>query len=398
MQCAGPDGGVPSVGRGDLIRMLLSATWPGDILDVVAHAVCETTAFRRSLILDVDRARKSVRARAGHGLDVELIRSAGGRLDDYPVFSRLAHGDAPLVVAAADLADLMPARCVATFDVRSTVVVQPLRTAQLGLLGVIFCDTGADACHPDDGSLATLRDLSEVAALAFQHAVLLTQLVAFQALRERSRIAGELHDGVSQLLFAAVLDVDELRAGHRLGLTEVSVLDRLADRLESALQQLRAALIELVSGDVPDGRSEGSRANPVAERVRSVVQEFEHSGGIAPEFEAVGEGPEPVPARCDVLVRTVREGLTNVIKHAGATRAVVRLRRGESWWTVEVSDDGHGSPGEMRRALAGRDARAFGLQSLAAETARLGGRLWVSEAPGLRGVRVGVAVPVSTDE
>lgn len=81
-------------------------------------------------------------------------------------------------------------------------------------------------------------------------------------------------------------------------------------------------------------------------------------------------------------------------KHAGATESEVQVRRRTSWWTVEVSDDGAGSATAVRRTIAAGGS-VFGLRALNENGARPGGRLWVSDAPRLRGLRLGIAVPVA---
>ena len=73
---------------------------------------------------------------------------------------------------------------------------------------------------------------------------------------------------------------------------------------------------------------------------------------------------------------------------------LVVLRCGRRWWTVEVHDDGAGDPQFVRECAA--KATSFGLFSLVSDTARVGGRFWVAEAPALGGVRLSVSVPVAT--
>ncbi|NMI00547.1 sensor histidine kinase [Pseudonocardia acidicola] len=385
------------ISRAELTRMLLSLSEVDDVLELVARTVCETTGFVRSMIMDLDGPSGRVRGRAGHGVPTGSVAGAGGMVDNFPVFGVLARSGETLITRLDEMAALMPARCMELFQVRGPVVAQPMRSDRLGLLGIVFCDGGnAPEFGPSAADIQTLREMSEVAALAFQHALLLHRSVVLQSLRERSRIAADLHDGVTQQLYAACLDVDELRSSAGLAPDDALVLDRLALRLDTASQQLRSALAQIVGGEVPDTmRGDGSTGR-VIDRVRALVDDLCGSGGPTADIEIKGDGPEPDPARADVMVRAVREGLANVAKHASATQVEVQIRRGSSWWTVEVSDDGVGSAGEVRRAITAGGS-AFGLRSLDENVARLGGRLWISDAPRLLGVRLGVAVPVATD-
>lgn len=387
---------VVSVDPIELARLFLSATEPTDVLDAVARAACERTSFRRSVIMAVDPVRGLVRGRAGFGVDPAKVVAAGGPVGDYPVIPKLTASAAPLVVPASEVADMVPDQCLRLFDVHGPIAVQLLRSDRLGLLGIVFCDHGpTSTLRPSAADLATLTELSEVAALAFQQALLLRRSVSLQELRERSRIAAALHDGVTQQLFAATLEVEELRAGAVLGERATVGLERLADRLGTALQQLRVALVEIAAGGVPDDRGTQDGDQAVATRIRSVLARTGAGGGPIPDLDVTGEGPEPDAVSADLLVRAVREGAANAGRHGHATQIAVHLRRGGSWWTVEIDDDGSGSAVDVRRVLSGHENNSFGLPSLAKECARVGGRIWVSDAPRLHGLRLGVAVPLS---
>jgi signal transduction histidine kinase len=204
-------------------------------------------------------------------------------------------------------------------------------------------------------------------------------------------LAAELHDGVSQQLFAAELDVHELRCTPGLAPEVRQVLDRLALRLETGSRELRAALFRMLESE-----REQEESAPLAGRVRETVEDFRVREGLSATLRVHGAGPEPAPAAARLLLRTVREGLANVIKHASATEVLVVLRCGRRWWTAEVHDDGCGDPQAVRDCAA--QATSFGLFSLVSDTSRVGGRFWLSEAPGLGGVRLSVSVPVGTAE
>jgi signal transduction histidine kinase len=133
----------------------------------------------------------------------------------------------------------------------------------------------------------------------------------------------------------------------------------------------------------------------VVDLIRDRLDEFRAHSDINVDFDVRGTGPEPAVECRDVLVRAVREGLTNVIKHANATQVTVALRRDTKGWAVQVDDDGMGRAAEVRRLLTLTKAESFGLPSLAADAARLGGRFWVSAAPRLGGVSIGVEAPTN---
>jgi signal transduction histidine kinase len=86
------------------------------------------------------------------------------------------------------------------------------------------------------------------------------------------------------------------------------------------------------------------------------------------------------------LYRLSQEALANVVKHARATSATVRIAAKDDTVSVEVSDDGRG----FAPAAVGPDH--FGLRSMRDRVADLGGRLQVTSTPG-RGTVLRVEVP-----
>ena len=199
-------------------------------------------------------------------------------------------------------------------------------------------------------------------------------------------LAAELHDGLSQQLFAAELDVHELRCTPGLSPEVRAVLDRLATRLEMGSKELRGALFKMLEAE-----REQEELVPVSDRVRDALADFHDRHGLVVRLQADGTGPDPDLAAGRLLLRTVREGLANVAKHAGAAQVLVVLRRGRRWWTVEVHDDGCGDPAAIGRCAS--EATSFGLFSLLTESSRVGGRLWVVRSPALAGVQLSVSVP-----
>ncbi|MDN5853168.1 MAG: sensor histidine kinase, partial [Actinomycetia bacterium] len=104
------------------------------------------------------------------------------------------------------------------------------------------------------------------------------------------------------------------------------------------------------------------------------------------------ERPLPDEAR-EALYRAAQEGLTNVRKHAHATRADIVLDYGEGAVRLEVRDDGTGPVGDgTGGADAGAQVGGFGLVGLRERAAELGGTVQVTSAPG-QGFAMRVEVP-----
>jgi signal transduction histidine kinase len=107
---------------------------------------------------------------------------------------------------------------------------------------------------------------------------------------------------------------------------------------------------------------------------------------VRTEVEGV---PKPLPAPVDAAAfRIVQESLTNVVRHARATAATVRIRYGEDDLTIQIDDDGAGVAGSSPSADGGR-----GIAGMRERVTALGGQLDAGRLPG-RGFRIRARLPV----
>lgn len=201
------------------------------------------------------------------------------------------------------------------------------------------------------------------------------------------RLAGDLHDGAIQALIVAGYDLVELVETADLPPAARELVERVAARIDESYDQMRQVLTEMSQEHDP-----GDPELPLLDALHACCA----GGRLVPEptrLVTIGAGPEPVGAARDVAVRAVREGLANARKHAVATRAVVTIRRGQRWWKIDVDDDGTGDEHTLRCSVHDTSGGSYGLRSLALDAARAGGRLWITSAPGLGGIRLSVSVP-----
>jgi signal transduction histidine kinase len=153
---------------------------------------------------------------------------------------------------------------------------------------------------------------------------------------EQARIARELHDVVAHSV--SVMVVQAAAAD--------DVFDTRPDRAREALRAIEAAgrdaLVELrrLLGSVRGDRAEYA-PQPGLDRLDELVETV-RAAGLEVELRIDGE-PRPLPVAVELSAyRLVQEALTNVLKHAQATRAEIALRYGEDGLDVEVRDDGSG--------------------------------------------------------
>jgi signal transduction histidine kinase len=200
---------------------------------------------------------------------------------------------------------------------------------------------------------------------------------------ERLRIARELHDALGHHL-----SLINVQSGVALHLNEElpehtrSSLFAIKEASKEALSELRSVLDIL--------RQEGERAprSPTSTlaRLDDLVSQAA-AAGLEVRTESSGE-VRPLPFGVDVAAfRIVQEALTNVGRHAGPATASVRLTYGDRELTVQVDDDGRGTPAR------GAGGSGKGIVGMRERVAALGGDLEAGPRPG-GGFRVRARLPL----
>jgi signal transduction histidine kinase len=190
-------------------------------------------------------------------------------------------------------------------------------------------------------------------------------------LHERRRLERDLHDGAQQRLVSLALTLRMAR--EKLG-PDAGEAGRLLDRSRQELDEALKEIRELARGLHPTLLSDRG--------LGGAVEALAHRAPLPVE---VGEVPAQRLAEQVELTAyfVVSEALTNVAKHASATRASVTVTNGNGRLAVEVSDDG----------IGGADiALGTGLRGLADRLAAIEGRLDVDSKPG-RGTTVRASIP-----
>lgn len=370
---------------GGIGRLLLASFDADDVLRGVAQGICEFGRLSRCLILDYDSSTDMLRGRAGHGIDPADVDAVRAHIGEAPPIRQAVEGQSIVVIRDPYDGPLLPLEYLRQFEVAGSLVAVPLCSAEMGVLGVAILDRGGENFELSATQRRALSTFADLAALAMQNAALVERSRQLAAMLERSQIAANLHDSLSQALFAARMKMTELLdeelSGSARGLAEEAgeLTAQAVDRIHEALYTL-----------VDDGRAAGT----LLDDVRAVINEFVDEDFASIDLVLHGRGTDPVGASAKLLVRAIREALTNAYKYARATEVVVTVRRGAVWWSVEICDDGCGDPVAIRRHLTSSRA-TFGLASLDAEARRLGGRLYVGRAARLGGVALSVSVPAS---
>jgi two-component system, NarL family, sensor kinase len=248
-------------------------------------------------------------------------------------------------------------------------------------LGTLLLEvTAGDELRPSDRRLLT--DLARHVSAAVQAERLYGELEASRARlvsareEERRRIRRDLHDELGPTLAAVAIEIE--RAALELE-TDPQVasarLDALAGRVRGTVQSVRA----LVEGLRPPALDDLGLGGAVRELVRSLGRgPVEFAVTIDNDLGSLSAAVELA------AYRIAGEALTNVLRHAGASRCQVSLRRTSDSLVVLVEDDGRGLGG--RRAGMGR-------RSMVERAAELGGTLEVVDRE-RGGTRVTAVLPL----
>jgi PAS domain S-box-containing protein len=262
--------------------------------------------------------------------------------------------------------------------------ILPLRTRRslVGLLCIGPEDPGRVYTPPE---VALMQTVAGVLASALDNAHLFAQAQAAAAEQERRRLARELHDSVSQALFAAACIAESLPGLWELDPAEGrEALANLHRFTASALAEMRALLVEL--------RPPVLIASPLHETL-AVLAPATRARGLADIRTVLAPAPLLPPEVQVALYRIAQEALNNVVKHARATHAILTLavtpepQAGAAWAgtiVMAVADNGRGF---APRAGAGDH---YGLSTMRERAAEIGARLEVNSSVG-GGTRVSVS-------
>lgn len=204
---------------------------------------------------------------------------------------------------------------------------------------------------------------------------------------EGARIAREIHDELGAALSSLRWDLEEVGEV----LSEPADAARVAD-----LRRKVAGMMSLTDTTVNTVRRIASELRPVAlddlgltEAVEWQAGQFQARTGIVVSCDCHLENVELSHEQATAVFRIFQEALTNVLRHARATRVEVALKREAAWLVLTVSDDGRGMTAEE---LSG--SRTLGLLGMRERANLVGGELDIRGEEG-RGTTVTVRIPVS---
>lgn len=229
-------------------------------------------------------------------------------------------------------------------------------------VGNLYLTDKEDALEFSQDDLRLVEAFARHAGLAIHNAQMHEELRQLAILQERERIAQDLHDGSIQSLYAVSLsleDIEDLMRSDPSGAADR--IDHAIDSIHSTIQGIR----EFIMGLDPEARS----AVDLLAGLTQLADEFERSTLIEVELTSdpdVSIGPEEALQ----LVQLTREAMSNVARHAEASKVNVSVEDRREMLRLSIIDDGRGfDPG------AARVPGHHGLTNMNARAEALGGTL-----------------------
>jgi signal transduction histidine kinase len=232
------------------------------------------------------------------------------------------------------------------------------------------------------GVVVTLDDVSDVQLAKLAIKRLSLRLSRLQE-QERERIALELHDSTAQHLAAASLNLAALKARITLSDRNATLLADVERSLQSALHEVQVTSFALYTPRLDEG---GLRVT-----LERFIRTYTRQTGIRTTLRAPALDPLPQKLQ-QALLRVAQEALTNVRRHAAASRATVRFRLTRESVVLSISDNGKGMDFVSLSDLP-TSGTGIGISGMHARLDQLGGMLRVKSRPG-RGTRIIAQIPL----
>jgi signal transduction histidine kinase len=361
----------------EMATALLSGADPDQVLRAVSTRVSTLTNADMAGVLAPsvdDDETMTIVAGVGHAAsDIEGVRIAMG---PGSYLGQVQEAAAPLLIDDVSSAPLLglntPTAVEVTAGFGPAMLVPVGQTPGRGLI-VVMRATGREPFSADD--LDLLSSFAAQASVVLELARTQQRERRLQVQADRDRIARDLHDHVVQRIFATGLALD--RISRNLEATSPEVAARISERvdeLDGTIVRIRSSIFELQEAD---------DASPmtVRRRVGEVVRSVTDGHDLRPDLRIRDEVEDLPPDLVHDVVAVVRELVTNVVRHARASRLTVAVTVGDDV-SVVVTDDGRGLPSITVRS---------GMTNLADRAERRGGRL--STTSGTSGTQVSWVVP-----
>lgn len=236
----------------------------------------------------------------------------------------------------------------------------------------------------DELAEANRRLAASMAQNAELHDLLVAQARESGVIEERQRLAGEIHDTLAQGLTGIIAQLEAAEHTRHRPTEWSRHLGQARALARSSLTEARRSVRALRPEQLEDAT--------LPEAIDALAETWSLHSGVAADVQTAGD---PVRSGSDTetaVFRVAQEALSNVAKHARASKVRLTLTYVDDVLLLDVVDDGIGFSVD---SVSTQNPHGFGLIGMRERLRRVGGRLTVESAPG-SGTSVNAAVPLAT--
>lgn len=367
---------------------------------VLAAASDSRTLYKNSVAAVLDLLRNVPGARVslwlGSDEEMEVVATTGEHrarvldapiaLDDLPADVRVCLRDGlSISVHPADVALLQNVSGHASMA--REVFVVPLRTrGELTGAMMVACNMPLQ-----QESKNALESLGAEIALASENLQLVEEARLMSVMEERQRLAHEIHDTLAQGFTSIAMSISAAQLAEPQTLSDSAPARR---HLDSARHTARESLAE-ARRLVWALRPESLDRHTLPEALQNLADEWSKETEVEAQTNITGTPRRLLPEAEAALVRIAQEALSNIRKHANASRMMLTLSYMDDLVILDVSDDGKGfDPAAPKRKINPQDAGGFGLVAIRERIEQFGGQLLVESTPE-KGATIAVELPVA---
>ncbi|MBX7150156.1 PAS domain S-box protein [bacterium] len=208
---------------------------------------------------------------------------------------------------------------------------------------------------------------------------------------ERAHIAREIHDELGQYLTGLKMDLVMIKDVIHDNRSETEIRESLKTKLDSTAHLLDKTVMSV--------RKIASDLRPIVldnlgliAAIEWQVEDFQNRTGIPCEYHLPAGSIELDKDLSTAIFRIVQESLTNVIRHAQASRVSIAFGRSDNHYFLEIKDNGKGiQPNDLHKS------KSFGVIGIRERASLFGGEASIVGEPG-RGTTVSVTIPISSNQ
>jgi two-component system nitrate/nitrite sensor histidine kinase NarX len=355
-----------------------------EMLDIGLRKALELTGLEVGAVFLVDERAKELTLVAHCGVSQRIVQDLEGLKFGEGLAGRAARSGEPIFVENLSEDSRLTSTVIKEGGFRFSATV-PLK-CKGRMLGIMNLTTKSRRPFTSQ-EVTLLTAIGQQIGVAIENARLYQQVRNLATLEEQSRLARELHDNLSQTLgylnLKASITGDLLSSG-QINQAQASLLElkQIARETYTDVREgifnLRATASSLESGFLPALR----------EYLAEYRAHYSVDARLVVDNEPLPEFPADVRIQ---LLRIIQEALTNVRKHARASKAWVRFEQDGGRVRISVEDDGQGfDPAQVME----EGQRYFGLQIMRERAESIGGDLELDSRAG-QGTRVVIRMPLT---